>query len=52
MSSNIIVSFPNKSVAPSKKVETVSGNMDATKAPVVTTRQTDFDDEKWKDNNK
>ena len=44
MSSNIIVLFPNKLVAPSKKVEIVSGNMDATKAPVVTTRQTDYDD--------
>ena len=52
MSSNIIVPPPNKSVAPSDKVEKSSGNLDDIQAPVVTIHQKGLDDKKEKDNTK
>ena len=46
MSSYIIGPLPNKSVAPSEKVEKVSGDLDDIKDPVVTIRQNYLDNEK------
>ena len=39
MPSNIIVLYPNKSVATSEKFEKASDNLDDIEAPVVTIRQ-------------
>ena len=43
MSSNIISSLPNKSVATSEKVEKASGDLDDIEVPVVTIRRKDLD---------
>ena len=52
MSSNIIGPLPNKSVAPSEKVEKASGNLIDMEEPVVTIRINDLYNRKEKDNTK
>ena len=49
---NIIGASPEKSVAPSEKVEKVSGNLDDIKDPVVMICQKDLYNKKEKENNK
>ena len=46
MLSNIIVPLPNKSVAPSYKLEQASGNLDDIEAPVVMIRRNYLDNKK------
>ena len=49
---NLIIPSPNKSVAPSDKVEKGSGGLDYIEYPVVTIRQKYLDNKKGKENTK